>query len=232
MNELQFEAFPKIARLKRELIITEKLDGTNAQVAIFSLATPELFEAAKADPYCIALTHGKANGDVPTALYVGSRTRWIAPEGMPGLGKGCDNFGFARWVVDNLAEIEKLGHGRHYGEWYGGNIQRGYGLTEKRFALFNTGRWGAHNPETPACCKVVTRLNTQDPDEAIAILRMQGSQHVPGWMAPEGIVVYHTASRTQFKMTLEKDAEGKERPGFDYANIDKVVWSNQDGAAK
>ena len=29
-----FEAFPKIARLSREIVITEKIDGTNAQIYI------------------------------------------------------------------------------------------------------------------------------------------------------------------------------------------------------
>lgn len=29
MNELEFKAFPKIARLSREIIVTEKIDGTD-----------------------------------------------------------------------------------------------------------------------------------------------------------------------------------------------------------
>jgi hypothetical protein len=31
---MEFEEFPKIARLTRECVITEKIDGTNAQVVI------------------------------------------------------------------------------------------------------------------------------------------------------------------------------------------------------
>jgi hypothetical protein len=34
MSELKFESFGKIARLSREIIITEKIDGTNAQIII------------------------------------------------------------------------------------------------------------------------------------------------------------------------------------------------------
>lgn len=36
MNEsaIEFQAFPKMARLNRDIIITEKLDGTNAQIYI------------------------------------------------------------------------------------------------------------------------------------------------------------------------------------------------------
>ena len=123
--------------------------------------------------------------------------------------KGTDNFGFARWADENRYELLKLGPGRHYGEWYGVGIQRGYGLDEKRFALFNTARWGDHNPNTPACCEVVhTFPSGTEPDEAMEDLATTGSQHVLGYSRPEGVVVYHTASRTLFKQTFEHD-EGK-----------------------
>jgi hypothetical protein len=201
-----FETFPKIARLKRELVITEKLDGTNACVAWFPCITPEEKNFAANDPYCITLEEldGILHG-----LYAGSRSRWIAPEGTEGLAKGCDNFAFAQFVGNNVDELAKLGTGRHFGEWYGRGIQRNYGLENKRFALFNTARWGKHNPNTPACCEVTTKIEGLVPDEAIELLRTKGSQHVPGWPTPEGIVIYHSASRTLFKQTLEKDNEGK-----------------------
>ena len=31
---MEFEGFPKIARLSREIVVTEKIDGTNARVCI------------------------------------------------------------------------------------------------------------------------------------------------------------------------------------------------------
>lgn len=49
---MEFAEFPKIARLSREIIVTEKVDGTNAQVFI---------------------------GEEGTVL-VGSRNRWITPK--------------------------------------------------------------------------------------------------------------------------------------------------------
>lgn len=181
-----FEAFPKIARLKRSVIVTEKLDGTNAQVLI----TPAAMDAA-VDPMVRV-------GDL--CLYAGSRSRLITP------GKLTDNYGFAQWVVDNAEELVKLGEGRHFGEWYGKGIQRNYGLSERRFALFNTARFGAHNPNTPACCSVVPVLNTGDfscVEAAMSFLNCQGSIAVPGFKNPEGIVVYHSASRTMFKQTFD-----------------------------
>lgn len=67
-----FEAFPKIARYKRELVITEKLDGTNAQVAFFPLDTKDDLAAAHGDPYCMDIFPGAESGDSALAMYVGS----------------------------------------------------------------------------------------------------------------------------------------------------------------
>lgn len=205
----EFQPFEKIARLKRELVITEKLDGTNAHVCIGPI--PEGIQASY--EYVLDIRDGMA-------LLAGSRKRWIAPEGTlwdhgsckddePNKKlKGTDNFGFALWVTENLDELWKLGEGRHYGEWYGKGIQRGYGLEDKRFALFNVARWGSHNPNTPACCEVVPLMPDSDPDDAMANLHHFGSavggpDHV--FMDPEGIVVYHTASRTLYKQTFDQD---------------------------
>jgi hypothetical protein len=220
--KFMFEEFPKIARLKREIVITEKLDGTNAQIALFELHDSRETDIAAADPYCLDFVPALEDGGNPLALYVGSRQRWIAPEGMiinddQSPLKGSDNFGFARWVMENRTELAKLGPGRHYGEWYGHGIQRGYGLNGKRFALFNAARWGSHNPNTPECCEVVTRLNEgllekATPEDCMNYLDDFGSQHVPGWSEPEGIIVYHSASRTMFKQTFGNDG-GKWQKG-------------------
>lgn len=170
---MEFEAFPKISRYSRGIVVTEKLDGTNAQVCI--------------------------DDDFITIRF-GSRTKWITPEN--------DNYGFARWGTENKEELLKLGPGRHFGEWWGGGIQRQYGLIEKRFSLFNVGRW-TNNP-LPACCGLVPVLYSGPmSDEAIKEclerLRIGGSVAAPGFMDPEGIIVYHSASGILFKKTLQKD---------------------------
>lgn len=174
---ITFEAFPKIGRLNRGITITEKIDGTNAQIII----TEE--------------------GE----LGVASRSRLITPEK--------DNFGFARWVEANKEELMKLGPGRHFGEWWGPGIQRGYGMAEKRFSLFNTARWNADNPNTPKCCHVVPVLHVGEQkattiQDVIEKLRTEGSVASPGFMRPEGIVIYHHGTRTLSKWTFEHD-EGK-----------------------
>lgn len=137
-------------------------------------------------------------------FLIGSRTRWITPEN--------DNMGFARWAIENKDELLKLGIGHHFGEWFGSKIQRTYGLKEKRFYLFNTGKW--NNENKPTCCGVVPVLYQGIFDTTIATkwietLAANGSVAVPGFMKPEGIVIYHAAGNLYFKKTIEKDESPK-----------------------
>ena len=191
LGGVEFTEFPKMARLSREIIVTEKLDGTNAQVLITE--------------------DGR--------IVAGSRTRWITPQD--------DNFGFAAWVEANKEELLKLGVGRHFGEWWGMGIQRKYGMTERKFSLFNVQRWAKHGTEPkqiptgdpriikmqdvlPACCDLVPVLYRGDFDtnkinECLDNLREFGSYASEGFMKPEGVVVFHTAGNVGFKKTLEKD---------------------------
>ncbi|RVB02840.1 RNA ligase family protein [Mesorhizobium sp. M7A.F.Ca.CA.004.02.1.1] len=192
-----FTPFPKLSRLNSSCVITEKLDGTNAQIVI----TPTV-EADDVDPTVIIKL---ALDDQPhVTIRAGSRSRWITP------GKATDNYGFAGWVQSHAIELSGLGLGHHFGEWYGNGIQIGYGLDEKRFALFNTDRWGTHNPNTPAICHVVPVLHRGAfSDEAISdamhLLHDNGSVAVPGFMKPEGIVTYVHSARSLFKKTFEHD---------------------------
>lgn len=168
----EFEPFPKIPRLFRDVVITEKIDGTNAQVVV---------------------------SDDMKSIRAASRKRWITPEQ--------DNFGFARWVEENKDELLKLGPGRHFGEWWGRGIQRGYGLEDRRFSLFNTHKWGG---DRPACCDVVPVLyqgpfDLERLDECLMLLRELGSTAAPGFGEPEGIIVYHTHANSMFKVTLYGD---------------------------
>jgi hypothetical protein len=191
-----FQPFPKLARLSRGCTITEKLDGTNAQVYIVDPDSTEgeLYEAlAQENPLATS-----SNG---LWMYAGSRTRLITP------GKDTDNYGFASWVKEHAEELFQLGEGRHFGEWYGRGIQRTYGLAERRFALFDTSRWPADRPR-PACVDVVPVLHEGEFDTNIiklSLLKLKevGSQAAPGFMNPEGIVVYHSASRASFKKTFD-----------------------------
>lgn len=179
VEPIQFEEFPKISRLSRECVITEKIDGTNAQIFV---------------------------DDSSSFIKVGSRTRWLSDKE--------DNHGFYRWAMEHREELLKLGPGRHFGEWWGSGIQRGYGLIkgDKRFSLFNVGRWNAEN--VPSCVSVVPTLfrglfDSFLIEETLDLLRVNGSAASPGFMKPEGVVIFHTASGGLFKKTLEKDEAPK-----------------------
>jgi len=198
----EFQEFPKMARLTREAIITEKIDGTNAQILITENAE----------------------------ILAGSRTRWLTLDN--------DNFGFAKWVKENEDEIIKLGAGRHFGEWWGNGIQRGYGLPkgEKRLSLFNVRRWALCGTEPqripmadprvekyqemlPECIGLVPILyrgifDTAKVDEVITDLKTNGSYASEGFMNPEGVVVFHIPGNVGFKKTIEKD----EIPKSQYQN--------------
>jgi hypothetical protein len=139
------------------------------------------------------------------SFQIGSRTRWITPQD--------DNYGFAKWATANKDELMRLGPGQHFGEWWGNGIQRGYGLSWKRFSLFNTARW-SDDAVRPACCSVVPVLysgifDTNEIVNALTKLRDNGSLAAPGFMKPEGVVVWHEAARVYFKKTLDKDDEWK-----------------------
>ncbi len=217
---MEFIKFPKIPRYDREVIITEKIDGTNAQIYI-----------------------GCGHDDLPNfpsvgeydewGIWAGSRSRWLSER--------ADNHGFAKWVKANHEElIAHLGPGLHYGEWWGQGVQRKYGLDHKRFSLFNVIRW---NPDMwhrykvqpwlksldasgkprrgappkpnpwmmpPACCHVVPVLGVEPfitfrPHLYIADLAIMGSKAAPGYNKPEGIVIYHTQGNLSFKVTIDND---------------------------
>jgi hypothetical protein len=179
----EFKPWPKIARLNRDITITEKIDGTNAAVIV----TEEGEVAAQ------------------------SRTRIITPD--------ADNFGFARWVAEHAdALADSLGPGRHFGEWWGQGIQRRYGLTEKRFSLFNTARYGevdfAALPQVGTVPVLYRGPFAQaEIDRALQRLSVYGSRAAEGFMDPEGIVVFHEAAQQMFKVTIKGDEAPKSLGG-------------------
>ena len=116
---MEFKPFEKIPRWSRGIVVTEKIDGTNAVVAICALPDDEVMPTETP----LVAVRGKL------LIYAGSRSRWVTP--------ASDNFGFAAWVQENADELAKLGEGYHYGEWWGAGIQRRYGLDTKRLSLFN-----------------------------------------------------------------------------------------------
>ncbi len=163
MENIEFIVYPKIEQMgKLHMTITQKLHGTNAQILV-----------------------REGRSEAQWAINAGSRTRWLTPED--------DNHGFCKWVYENKDQlIEKLGEGRHYGEWAGKGINAGEGLPNKKFFLFNWRRY--QQKELPENVDTVPVLYTGKFDlekinEVFQDLKTNGSRAFPGYMKPEGIVV-------------------------------------------
>jgi hypothetical protein len=203
-NFPEFKGFSKIPRLSRDIIISEKIDGTNGLIYI----------------------------DEANNIFAESKNRFLWGSIQDEIHN--DNHGFAGWVKANKEELLKLGKGYHYGEWWGKGIQRGYGLEEKRFSLFNVSRWCMYNEEpkvinidpktkvekyqerAPACCYIVPILyegmfNTDIIESQLNHLKEVGSYASHGFMKPEGIIIYHKAGGYYFKKTIENDEKGKDQ---------------------
>lgn len=177
----EFVPWPKTKRLFREIVITEKIDGTNAAIHV---------------------------DEAGYAVATQSRNRLITPE--------ADNYGFARWVYEHAAELGMLlGPGVHFGEWWGRGIQRNYGLSERRFSLFNTATHAALNatvgdvPVGPVPVLYVGPFSERKITEWLDEMADLGSVAAPGFTNAEGVCIFHTQTRNVFKVTLDANDAGK-----------------------
>lgn len=218
-----FKPFQKIPRLNRDIVISEKIDGTNGTVIIDDHRSEQLCsEPPKGVAYVPyeeemnieqhaefskeELKIGRAIGTY--IVRAASKNRICVP-GMD------DNFGFAAWVMENAGDLaHALGAGQFSGEWYGHGIGRGYGLQkgDRRFAFFNP------TLDVPECAEIAPVLYQGArllPSGECAVnfyirkLSYSGSEAVRGWKQPEGVVIYHTAAGNYFKVTIEADNQHK-----------------------
>lgn len=194
---IDFVEFPKMPRLRRECIISEKIDGTNA---------------------CIRITE---EGE----FYTGSRSRWITPEddnygfarwananreALMALGKGTH---FGEWWGSGCQRGYGLANGEKRFSLF--NVARWCESDQEpqQIPTANS-RIEKYQERLPACCYLVPVLfrglfDTARVDESLAFLRDNGSKASPGFANPEGVVCYHVAGNLGFKVTLEKDSERK-----------------------
>jgi hypothetical protein len=195
-----FTPWPKIARQRKAgVIVTEKIDGTNAAINVRCI-----YPYTGLDGDCCTVIRDGAEGErVHFELTVQSRKRWLAP------GKLTDNFGFAGWVEENKETlVDDLGPGLHFGEWWGAGIQRRYDQEEKHFALFDTRR--ADQTFTTPNVRTVPVLyqgawSTPHLDGVKDDLKLYGSAIAPGFKDPEGIVIFCPAVGARLKWTTDGD---------------------------
>lgn len=189
--EIPFFPAPKTPRLSREILITEKLDGSRSTIFI----------------------------DDSGELFCGSRNRWITPENDNyGFARWCEGnktellkLGPGR----HDGEFWGAGIQRRYGL-----AEKRFSLfNASRWAPSGAGV-GVYEltPDAPvprpACCSVVPVLyrgefNTDLINQTLEGLRRTGSIAAPGFRDPEGIVIFHTAAGIYFKKTIANDASPK-----------------------
>jgi hypothetical protein len=209
-----FQRFPSLTRFSHDWTITEKLDGTNAAVYILPHYEWPNPRDGIGGPFPVLPENAVAEITIDRIIYAvfaQSRSKLITP------GKSTDNHGFARFVQDNAeALVATLGEGRHFGEWVGKGInKRNYGISVKVFALFNTHRWNGLNELNGQlrCVPVLFQGYSDDPGqralECMQEMQATGSAFAPGFMNPEGVVMYHGPSKTTFKKTYDYDEAGK-----------------------
>lgn len=190
---IEFQEFPKIARLSRECIITEKIDGTNAQILIGE------------------------DGEFLT----GSRTRWITPQDdnygfsrwandhkddLLKLGPGKH---FGEWWGSGCQRGYNLPKGEKRFSLF--NVSRWClnGMEPQRIPTADP-RIEKFQDVLPECCHLVPLLyrgmfDTSIVEQSVEELRVGGSKASPGFMKPEGVICFHVAANIGFKKTLEKD---------------------------
>jgi hypothetical protein len=81
-------------------------------------------------------------------------------------------------------------------------------MAEKVFSLFNP-RWVDQGPN---CVQIVPQLfvgEMPNIEHILNDLKVCGSRAAPGFMDPEGIIIFHHAARQMFKVTLKNDATPK-----------------------
>lgn len=221
MSVEKFEAWPKTPRLNRPWVITEKIDGTNSAVFIEKVEESTVAEVAPVTYVHVTDADDPENNGLYD-VYAQSRNRLITPAN--------DNFGFAAWVERHAETLVKgLGPGRHFGEWAGPGVQKNpHALEQRLFFLFNTEKWGDIFDEAwdelravgvrtvPVLGRVASLLQDGggEVQKWLRSLRLHGSfatEAERGSLAArdeskaEGIILYSTAARQAFKITLEND---------------------------
>jgi hypothetical protein len=179
-NPFSFQPWPKLPRLNREIIVTEKIDGTNAAIQ-FDEDGNWATQSRKR-----LITPGKDTDNYGFAAWVEENHEDLFIDLGPGIH-------FGEWWGKGILRNYGLDHRRfslfNTSRWAGVNF-----ITPKVRTVPVLYR----GPNRTAEITLVGLM-----------LRMNGSVAMPGFDKPEGIVVFHTAANQMFKVTLEDDENPK-----------------------
>lgn len=202
------QPFPKIPRLRREIVVTEKIDGTNAQVTIHAgrvfAGSKNRWVTPENDNYGFA-AWVQEHHDELLALGEGSHYgEWWGQgvqRGYGVVGKRFSLFNVGRWCLHDEEPQPRTGPG---------GAASFVGARDHRANAEGV----AMQERLPACCSLVPVLYRgvmacSAIEDCLERLRANGSAAAPGFMKPEGVIVYHVAGGHYYKRTLEKDDEPK-----------------------
>ena len=179
MSEFKFQKFPSIKRLRRGCVITEKLDGTNAQI-VFNAYGDAIVGSRNRE-----ITPDNDNYGFARWVYDNQESLFnILGEGRhygewwgQGIQRRYDKqektfslFNTGRWSVRDLESVPQLD------------------VVPVLYA---------------------GEFSTEKVEEVLGILGTIGSVASEGFMNPEGVIIYHTQIQSMFKVTFEHDREGK-----------------------
>ena len=181
MTDLTFEKFPSIKRLNRGCVVTEKIDGTNAQIMF--------------DEY--------------GGILCGSRKREITPD-TDNFGFARWAYDNQDALFNVLGEGRHYGEWwgsgiqRRYGKENGDKV---FSL----FNTGRFGRRDTDEVEGLDVAPVLYAgdFSSESINQVMLALKDSGSIAAKGFMKPEGIVVYHSQINQMFKVTFEHDDTGK-----------------------
>lgn len=182
-NLPEFQPWPKIPRLNREIVVTEKVDGTNAAIQI-----PEDDSGVFAQSRKRIITPGNDNYGF---------ARWVAENEVTlkdTLGYGIH---FGEWYGEGIQKNPLGITGKRFMLF---NVTRWSEVRQdpEKYAAFRA--LGIDVAEV----LYEGLFDTNEIERAVEFLRINGSSFVPGGK-PEGVVVFHAAANQLFKVLLEND---------------------------
>lgn len=179
MND--FQGFPKMGRWSRDVIITEKLDGTNSQIFI---------------------------DDLGETMHVGSRKRWIVP-GDDNYGFAAWAYDHKDELISGLGPGRHFGEwwGQGIQRKYGLDEKRFSLFNTQRWGDDAVRPACCH--VVPTLWEGPMDLTEKAIAHVTLNLRSLGSVAASGFTNPEGIIIFHTAANVGFKKTLKNDDKPK-----------------------
>lgn len=222
-SDIKFVGWPKISRLNRDICITEKIDGTNGAIGITldgivyaqnrnRILTPQDDQFGFAR--WVEIHSDALREHLGPGLHFGEWWGVAINRGYDLSERRFSLFNVKRWGQDSLGLLALA-------------ALRDRGAAVYTVPVLYEGPWtntlGYVNGETgeffkpdaghdPAWPEVEGQPNPRPrfaPNFAIEWLKRVGSQAAPGFMNPEGIVVYHKAGDICFKATCHRDEEWK-----------------------